>query len=151
MQRRRYWLTLVSGTLECLCFAGVVFGFASLVFVLKEERYFSQLCSGVPGSNGSQGGTGEPGRGSQVDLCAGPLRVNVSATGLPSPSSLSPSLPSQTAAGRTSASPWSSPSPPSSTTSCVCPTASCSIASAPGSPGSWPCEFSCPTSQNRKG
>ncbi|XP_003972061.2 solute carrier family 43 member 3a [Takifugu rubripes] len=57
MQRRRYWLTLVSGTLECLCFAGVVFGFASLVFVLKEERYFSQLCSGVPGSNGSQGGT----------------------------------------------------------------------------------------------
>ncbi|TWW59737.1 Solute carrier family 43 member 3 [Takifugu flavidus] len=57
MQRRRYWLTLVSGTLECLCFAGVVFGFPSLVFVLKEERYFSQLCSGVPGSNSSQGGT----------------------------------------------------------------------------------------------
>uniref|UniRef100_H2UMF9 Uncharacterized protein n=1 Tax=Takifugu rubripes TaxID=31033 RepID=H2UMF9_TAKRU len=69
MQRRRYWLTLVSGTLECLCFAGVVFGFASLVFVLKEERYFSQLCSGVPGSNGSQGGTGEP----RPRVAGGPL------------------------------------------------------------------------------
>lgn len=61
--RGRHWLTLVSGMLECLCFAGVVFGFASLMFVLKEERYFSQLCSSVPGSNSSQGSTGEAGRG----------------------------------------------------------------------------------------
>lgn len=58
--RGRYWLTLVSGMLECLCFAGVMFGFASLMFVLKEERYFSQLCSSVPGSNSSQGSTGGP-------------------------------------------------------------------------------------------
>ncbi|XP_017287925.1 solute carrier family 43 member 3a isoform X2 [Kryptolebias marmoratus] len=42
--KRRYWLTLVSGMLECLCFAGVVFGYASLVFVLKDEGYFSELC-----------------------------------------------------------------------------------------------------------
>ncbi|XP_076583456.1 solute carrier family 43 member 3a [Chaetodon auriga] len=42
--RLRYRLTLASGMLECLCFAGVVFGFASLVFVLKEDGYFSQLC-----------------------------------------------------------------------------------------------------------
>ncbi|XP_029950118.1 solute carrier family 43 member 3-like [Salarias fasciatus] len=42
--RLRHWLTLLSGMLECLCFAGVVFGFASLVFVLKEEGYFSDLC-----------------------------------------------------------------------------------------------------------
>ncbi|RVE76341.1 hypothetical protein OJAV_G00009350 [Oryzias javanicus] len=34
-----------SWMLECLCFAGVVFGFASLVFVLKEDGYFSDLCS----------------------------------------------------------------------------------------------------------
>ncbi|XP_020566551.1 solute carrier family 43 member 3-like isoform X2 [Oryzias latipes] len=40
----RFWLTLVSGMLECLCFAGVVFGFASLVFVLKEDGFFSELC-----------------------------------------------------------------------------------------------------------
>lgn len=59
--RLRYWLTLLSGMLECLCFAGVMFGFASLVFVLKAEGYFSQLCSSFPGSNSSQDGTGEPG------------------------------------------------------------------------------------------
>ncbi|XP_053711498.1 equilibrative nucleobase transporter 1-like isoform X1 [Synchiropus splendidus] len=40
----RYRLTLVSGMVECLCFAGVVFGYASLVFVLKEEGYFRQQC-----------------------------------------------------------------------------------------------------------
>uniref|UniRef100_A0A665W2Y8 Solute carrier family 43 member 3-like n=1 Tax=Echeneis naucrates TaxID=173247 RepID=A0A665W2Y8_ECHNA len=46
--RLLYWLTLASGMLECLCFAGVVFGYASLVFVLKEDRYFGQLCDTVP-------------------------------------------------------------------------------------------------------
>ncbi|XP_029366486.1 solute carrier family 43 member 3a [Echeneis naucrates] len=49
--RLLYWLTLASGMLECLCFAGVVFGYASLVFVLKEDRYFGQLCDTVPGAN----------------------------------------------------------------------------------------------------
>ncbi|KAL7863713.1 hypothetical protein SRHO_G00126970 [Serrasalmus rhombeus] len=39
-----YWLTLVTGLVECLCFAGVVFGWASLVFVLKSDGYFSYLC-----------------------------------------------------------------------------------------------------------
>ncbi|XP_043971169.1 solute carrier family 43 member 3a [Gambusia affinis] len=43
--KMRYWLTLISGMLECLCFAGVVFGYTSLVFVLKEDQYFSELCS----------------------------------------------------------------------------------------------------------
>ncbi|XP_072518962.1 solute carrier family 43 member 3b isoform X1 [Salminus brasiliensis] len=42
--RVRYWLTLVSGLVECLCFAGAVFGWASLVFVLKSDGYFSYLC-----------------------------------------------------------------------------------------------------------
>ncbi|XP_069021929.1 equilibrative nucleobase transporter 1-like [Embiotoca jacksoni] len=51
--RLRYWLTLGSGMLECLFFAGLVFGYASLVFVLKEDRYFSELCVSDPGSNGT--------------------------------------------------------------------------------------------------
>ncbi|XP_042290326.1 solute carrier family 43 member 3a isoform X1 [Thunnus maccoyii] len=51
--RLRYRLTLASGMLECLCFAGVVFGYASLVFVLKEEDYFSKLCVSVQDINGT--------------------------------------------------------------------------------------------------
>ncbi|KAL7886119.1 hypothetical protein AOLI_G00064140 [Acnodon oligacanthus] len=39
-----YWLTLVTGLVECLCFSGAVFGWASLVFVLKSDGYFSYLC-----------------------------------------------------------------------------------------------------------
>ncbi|KAL7886118.1 hypothetical protein AOLI_G00064130 [Acnodon oligacanthus] len=39
-----YWLTLVTGLVECLCFAGAVFGWASLVFVLKSDGYFTYLC-----------------------------------------------------------------------------------------------------------
>ncbi|XP_063076021.1 solute carrier family 43 member 3a [Engraulis encrasicolus] len=49
--RLKYRLTLVSGLLECLCFAGVVFGWASLVFVLKADGYFEDLCSNVTESN----------------------------------------------------------------------------------------------------
>ncbi|XP_028271845.1 solute carrier family 43 member 3a [Parambassis ranga] len=49
--RLRYWLTLASGMLECLCFAGVVFGYASLVFVLKEDGYFIDQCVSDPGGN----------------------------------------------------------------------------------------------------
>ncbi|XP_029297468.1 LOW QUALITY PROTEIN: solute carrier family 43 member 3-like [Cottoperca gobio] len=44
-------LTLVTGLLECLCFSGVVFGWASLVFVLKKEGYFSSLCANTTGAN----------------------------------------------------------------------------------------------------
>ncbi|XP_072295831.1 equilibrative nucleobase transporter 1-like [Eucyclogobius newberryi] len=40
----RRWLTFATGLVECLCFAGAVFGWASLVFVLKSEGYFSSLC-----------------------------------------------------------------------------------------------------------
>ncbi|XP_049747937.1 equilibrative nucleobase transporter 1 isoform X1 [Elephas maximus indicus] len=36
--------TLLTGLLECLGFAGVVFGWASLVFVFKTEHYFEDLC-----------------------------------------------------------------------------------------------------------
>ncbi|XP_068111365.1 equilibrative nucleobase transporter 1 isoform X2 [Hyperolius riggenbachi] len=37
-------LTLLTGLVECLCFAGVTFGWASLVFVLKKEKYFQDFC-----------------------------------------------------------------------------------------------------------
>ncbi|KAM6953359.1 solute carrier family 43 member 3b [Aplochiton taeniatus] len=50
----RRWLTLATGLLECLCFAGAVFGWASLVFVLKTEGYFSHLCVNATGVNGTQ-------------------------------------------------------------------------------------------------
>ncbi|XP_059565306.1 equilibrative nucleobase transporter 1 isoform X2 [Myotis daubentonii] len=36
--------TLLTGLLECLGFAGVLFGWASLVFVFKKEHYFEELC-----------------------------------------------------------------------------------------------------------
>ncbi|KAM6115243.1 equilibrative nucleobase transporter 1 [Pterocles gutturalis] len=42
--------TLVSGLLECGVFCGVIFGWASLVFVLKDMGYFGDLCH-LPGSN----------------------------------------------------------------------------------------------------
>lgn len=53
--RLRYWLTLVSGMLECLFFAGLVFGYASLVFVLKEEEYFGWLCVDANGTVANKG------------------------------------------------------------------------------------------------
>lgn len=55
----RYTLTLASGILECLCFAGVIFGYATLVFVLKEDGYFTHLCSSVPDGNNTLNSTGE--------------------------------------------------------------------------------------------
>ncbi|XP_077107291.1 equilibrative nucleobase transporter 1 isoform X1 [Ranitomeya variabilis] len=42
--RCQYVLTLITGLIECICFAGVTFGWASLVFVLKAENYFHNLC-----------------------------------------------------------------------------------------------------------
>ncbi len=57
--RLRYRLTLATGLLECLCFAGLVFGFASLMFVLKEEGYFSHLCVSIPDTNGTLTTTGK--------------------------------------------------------------------------------------------
>ncbi|XP_048476828.1 equilibrative nucleobase transporter 1-like isoform X2 [Rhincodon typus] len=50
---KRY-LTFANGLFECLCFAGVIFGWASLVFVLKKEGYFHDLC--IPVSNTSHHG-----------------------------------------------------------------------------------------------
>lgn len=41
--------TLLSGLVECMCFAGIIFGWASLVYVLKDLHYFEDLC--VPSAN----------------------------------------------------------------------------------------------------
>lgn len=41
----RRWLTFGTGLLECLCFAGAVFGWASLVIVLRNEGYFNAVCA----------------------------------------------------------------------------------------------------------
>uniref|UniRef100_A0A8D0LB10 Solute carrier family 43 member 3 n=1 Tax=Sphenodon punctatus TaxID=8508 RepID=A0A8D0LB10_SPHPU len=41
--------TLISGLVECMCFAGIIFGWASFVYVLKDLHYFEDWC--VPGAN----------------------------------------------------------------------------------------------------
>ncbi|XP_045871653.1 solute carrier family 43 member 3 [Meles meles] len=45
--------TLLTGLLECLGFAGVLFGWASLVFVFKTEHYFEELCETDGGPMGN--------------------------------------------------------------------------------------------------
>lgn len=52
---RRY-VTLTSGLLECAAFSGIIFGWTSLVFVLKREKYFDGLC---PATNNSAGELGQ--------------------------------------------------------------------------------------------
>ncbi|XP_041957577.1 solute carrier family 43 member 3a [Alosa sapidissima] len=64
----RYRLTFVSGLLECLCFAGVVFGWASLAFVLKADGYFSDLCVNKTESNSTLLNTDCSGQDEQFSL-----------------------------------------------------------------------------------
>lgn len=45
--------TLLTGLLECLGFAGVLFGWTSLVFVFKTEQYFEELCEPPSGALGN--------------------------------------------------------------------------------------------------
>ncbi|XP_067916315.1 equilibrative nucleobase transporter 1-like [Heterodontus francisci] len=53
-KRVKRYLTFATGLFECIGFVAVVFGWASLVFVLKIEEYFSDLC--VPLQNASDPG-----------------------------------------------------------------------------------------------
>lgn len=53
--------TLLTGLLECLGFAGVLFGWASLVFVFKTEHYFEELCEPDGALMGNL--TGQAGKG----------------------------------------------------------------------------------------
>ncbi|XP_055456858.1 equilibrative nucleobase transporter 1 isoform X2 [Psammomys obesus] len=39
-----YLATLLTGLLECIGFAGVLFGWTSLLFVFKKEKYFERSC-----------------------------------------------------------------------------------------------------------
>lgn len=48
--------TLLTGLLECLGFAGVLFGWTSLVFVFKKQHYFEELCEPDAGSLGNATG-----------------------------------------------------------------------------------------------
>ncbi|XP_074505743.1 equilibrative nucleobase transporter 1-like [Sebastes fasciatus] len=50
----RRCLTFATGLVECLCFAGIMFGWASLVFVLKTEGYFSSLCVNTTAVNATE-------------------------------------------------------------------------------------------------
>lgn len=54
--------TLLTGLLECIGFAGVLFGWASLVFVFKTEHYFEELCE--PAAGLASNATGQAGKGS---------------------------------------------------------------------------------------
>ncbi|XP_054648198.1 equilibrative nucleobase transporter 1-like isoform X2 [Dunckerocampus dactyliophorus] len=47
-------LSLVTGLVECLCFAGIQFGWVSLVFILKTQGFFSSRSVNTTGINGSQ-------------------------------------------------------------------------------------------------
>ncbi|XP_057173455.1 equilibrative nucleobase transporter 1 isoform X1 [Ursus arctos] len=51
--------TLLTGLLECLGFAGVLFGWASLVFVFKTEHYFEELCEPDAGPMGNVTGSAD--------------------------------------------------------------------------------------------
>ncbi|XP_035690000.1 solute carrier family 43 member 3-like [Branchiostoma floridae] len=48
------WITFVTGVLECLLFGGLIFGWASLVIVLKSENFFSSNCPSAV--NGQENG-----------------------------------------------------------------------------------------------
>lgn len=54
--------TFLSGLLECGAFCGIIFGWASLVFVLKDLRYFEGLCqpSATPSPNLTLGSGMDP-------------------------------------------------------------------------------------------
>ncbi|XP_075698351.1 equilibrative nucleobase transporter 1 [Rhinoderma darwinii] len=54
--RCQYVLTFITGLIECICFAGVTFGWTSLVFVLKKENYYDDLCQDT--GNQTTNGTG---------------------------------------------------------------------------------------------
>ncbi|XP_061756086.1 equilibrative nucleobase transporter 1-like isoform X3 [Nerophis ophidion] len=50
----RRGLSMFTGMVECLCFAGILFGWASLDFILKTQGFFGSFCVNATGINGSQ-------------------------------------------------------------------------------------------------
>ncbi|XP_041065193.1 solute carrier family 43 member 3-like [Carcharodon carcharias] len=55
-KRLKWYLSFATGILECLGFTGVIYGWVSLVFVLKKEKYFLELCAALNNSNSSIAG-----------------------------------------------------------------------------------------------
>ncbi|XP_062928160.1 equilibrative nucleobase transporter 1-like [Mobula hypostoma] len=52
--RKAKWrLTFATGLVECLGFSGVIAGWPSLVYVLKEDQYFAELCETARNSSRS--------------------------------------------------------------------------------------------------
>lgn len=56
-----YLATLLTGLLECIGFAGVLFGWTSLLFVFKQEGYFAEPCE--QDCTLRSNATGPPGKG----------------------------------------------------------------------------------------
>lgn len=53
--RVKHLLTLATGLLQCLCFCGVLFGWSSLVFILKAEDFFSSQCANATDGAAARG------------------------------------------------------------------------------------------------
>lgn len=106
-------LTFATGLVECLCFAGAVFGWASLVFVLKSENYFSSLCVNTTDSNGTQvlGEFQHLTSSPRVAVCR-PTSLKDSRSGLKLWCNSFFLSVSQTAAAKMNSSLWCSPPPP---------------------------------------
>ncbi|XP_041065194.1 solute carrier family 43 member 3-like [Carcharodon carcharias] len=52
-QTCKWYLSFATGIFECLGFTGVIYGWASLVFVLKNEGYFLDFCVQLNNSSGN--------------------------------------------------------------------------------------------------
>ncbi|XP_072883529.1 equilibrative nucleobase transporter 1-like [Hemitrygon akajei] len=52
-QKAKWRLTFATGLVECLGFSGVIAGWPSLVYVLKEDQYFADLCETARNSSRS--------------------------------------------------------------------------------------------------
>ncbi|XP_071797048.1 equilibrative nucleobase transporter 1-like [Asterias amurensis] len=61
-------LLLVIGAIECLFFGGWIFGWASLVFVFKQEGYFSDECTTGSSTVVPENRTGSPGESPTTTL-----------------------------------------------------------------------------------
>ncbi|KAI8502760.1 Trafficking protein particle complex subunit 9, partial [Branchiostoma belcheri] len=48
------FLLLAISVLEMLLFSGIIYGWASLVYILKQEGYFSDSCNTTTGNNSQQ-------------------------------------------------------------------------------------------------
>ncbi|XP_032902247.1 solute carrier family 43 member 3-like [Amblyraja radiata] len=81
-EKVKLFLTFAAGVIECLGFAGAIQGWPSLVFVLKEEDYFTDLCiplynSSDPGPNNSTVGCDPQGERFTLIFTIAVLTMNI--------------------------------------------------------------------------